>query len=317
MPAPTKTQLKYLSFIRAYTEGFGQPPSMQEIAEALKVSSPSVNGMLKTLEKNGLIEREAGAARSIEILVDRALIPAWKKKLKSNIQFWAPADASQAQLDQIMESIVSHRKAERISAKREKEVAAKIKAGESPTVYQFKISLNNFKPSIWRRIETLDVTLAELHELIQTAMGWTNSHLHMFRVADQEYADNRMVDEDLGAIDYSGVRVSDLVRQHGPKLKILYEYDFGDGWEHTIVLEKTTPLTGSAGDYPRCLKGVHACPPEDVGGVWGFSDYLDAITDPSHPSHDEMLEWSGPYDFDRFDVQETTAMMQSGLPYGM
>ncbi|MEZ6115700.1 MAG: MarR family transcriptional regulator [Pirellulaceae bacterium] len=130
MPAPTKTQLKYLSFIHAYTEGFGQPPSMQEIAEALKVSSPSVNGMLKTLEKNGLIEREAGAARSIEILVDRALIPAWKKKLKSNFQFWAPADASQAQLDQIMESIVSHRNAERISAKRQKEVEVKIKAGK-------------------------------------------------------------------------------------------------------------------------------------------------------------------------------------------
>ncbi|MEZ6115701.1 MAG: plasmid pRiA4b ORF-3 family protein [Pirellulaceae bacterium] len=166
-------------------------------------------------------------------------------------------------------------------------------------------------------METLDVTLAELHGLIQTAMGWTNSHLHMFRVADLEYADNRMVDEDLGATDYAGIRVSDLVRQHGPKLKILYEYDFGDGWEHTIVLEKITPLTGSAGDYPRCLKGVHACPPEDVGGVWGFSDFLDAISDPSHPSHDEMLEWSGPYDFDRFDVQETTAMMQRGLPYGM
>ena len=120
MPEPTKTQLRYLSFIHAYTEGFGQAPSMQEIADALKVSSPSVNGMLKSLEKKGMVEREAGTARSIEILVDPASIPVWKKRLKSNFQFWAPANASQEWLDQRMEAIIEHRKTERRRAKRHK-----------------------------------------------------------------------------------------------------------------------------------------------------------------------------------------------------
>jgi hypothetical protein len=100
-------------FIYAYTEGFGQPPSELEIAKAMKVQPPSVNGMLKTLEKKQLIRRIPNTPRSIEILVDPAMIPRWKKKMVGSFQFYAPADASQQQFDQIMENIVRHRKAER------------------------------------------------------------------------------------------------------------------------------------------------------------------------------------------------------------
>ncbi len=106
----TPVQSKYLSFIQAYTDGFGQPPSMSEIAEALKVSVPSVNGMLKSLEKKALIRREPKTARSIEILVDRSLIPPWKKKIKANFQFWAMHDANKEDLDEIMEQIIAQRR---------------------------------------------------------------------------------------------------------------------------------------------------------------------------------------------------------------
>jgi Plasmid pRiA4b ORF-3-like protein/LexA DNA binding domain len=313
MPDISKTQLRYLSFIHAYTAGFGMPPSMQEIADALKVSGPSVNSMLKSLEKKALIERQPGVARSIEILVDSKLIPAWKKKIVSSFKFWAPADASQQWLDQRTDAIIQHRQTERLKAKKQKQLAARLAPGETPTVYCFKISLMEFKPAIWRRIETLDVTLAELHDLIQTAMGWTNSHLHAFQIAGQEYVDSSSLEDDFGAIDYDGIWIGDLVREHGSKLKFQYDYDFGDGWKHTVALEKMQPLAGAVSDLPRCLAGAHECPPEDVGGVWGFADYLQAINDPSHREHEQMLDWSGPYDFEHFEINEVTERMRAGI----
>lgn len=183
-------------------------------------------------------------------------------------------------------------------------------------VYRFKITLQDTAPEIWRRIETEDVTLAQLHELIQTAMGWTNSHLHQFEIADSRHTDPRfMMDDldDLGAIDYSGVRVSDLVSEHGPELVMGYEYDFGDGWQHEIVLEEVTQPEPRV-RYPRCIDGERACPPEDVGGVYGFANYVEAITDPSHSEHDEFLEWSGPFDPTKFDAAQATRRMRKGLP---
>ena len=113
MSEVTSKQAKYLSYIHAYIEGFGQAPSMNEIAKALKVSSLSVNGMLKSLEKKGLIERKPGVARAIEVLVDPAQIPPWKKKISGSFCFWAPADASQEYLDQVSQQIIENRKAMR------------------------------------------------------------------------------------------------------------------------------------------------------------------------------------------------------------
>jgi hypothetical protein len=111
---------------------------------------------------------------------------------------------------------------------------------DNASVYRFRISLNGSNPVIWRRIETKDVTLEKLHELIQTAMGWTNSHLHQFEIADVRYTDPRFIMgdfDDFGALDYSGIRIGDLVSRIGSKLRMSYEYDFGDGWIHDVVLE--------------------------------------------------------------------------------
>ena len=103
-------------------------------------------------------------------------------------------------------------------------------------------------------------TLETLHELTQTAMGWTNSHLHQFEIGDTRYTDPRFMEhawDDFGAISYAGVRVSDLVSQHGTKLRFYYEYDFGDGWQHSIALEKVTDAEPGV-RYPRCIDGDRA-----------------------------------------------------------
>lgn len=286
----TPTQGKYLSYILAYTEGFGLPPAESEIAQALGVSPPSVNQMMKTLEKKSLICREPGVARSIEILVDPDSIPEWGKRITRTVKVWMRDEPV-------------------------KQVAAPA-AGRKGSVYQFKIVLRDTSPAIWRRIETRDATLEQLHELIQTAMGWTNSHLHQFEIGGTRYTDARFMTEDLddfGAADYSGMRVSDLVAEHGSKLRIRYEYDFGDSWEHDVVLEKVTDPEPRV-RYPRCTAGKRACPPEDVGGAYAYADYVEAITDPQHSEHEYFLEWSGPFDPAEFDAVKATRRMKKGLP---
>jgi hypothetical protein len=284
----TPKQGQYLAFIQAYTEGFGFPPAESEIAKAIKVSPPSVNQMMKTLERKNLIRRRAGVPRSIEILVPPDVIPTWKKRITSTKKVWVRVDP-----------------AERSTGRSQGKAA----------VYRFKITLKNTRPPIWRRIETKDVTLAKLHELTQTAMGWTNSHLHQFEIGDTRYTDPRFMEhafDDFGAISYAGVRVSDLVSQHGTKLRIDYEYDFGDGWQHSIVLEKVTAAEPEV-RYPRCIDGDRACPPEDVGGVWGFTDFVEAITNSDHERHEEFLEWNGPFDPTEFDAKKATRRMKEGL----
>lgn len=285
----TPKQGQYLAFILGYTEGFGFPPAESEIAKAMKVSPPSAHQMMKTLERKSLIRRRAGVSRSIEILVSPDVIPKWKKRITSTRKVWVRVDPTER------------------STGRSKGKA---------TVYRLKITLKNTRPPIWRRIETKDVTLEELHELTQTAMGWTNSHMHQFEIGDTRYTDPRFMEhalDDFGAISYAGVRVSDLVSQHGTKLRIDYEYDFGDGWQHAIVLEEVTDAEPGV-RYPRCIDGDRACPPEDVGGVWGFAEFVEAITNSNHEQHEEFLEWNGPFDPTEFDAKKATRRMKEGLP---
>lgn len=309
----TKTQGRYLSFIHAYTEGLGQPPAESEIAEAMRVQPPSVNGMLKTLVKKGLISKEPGAARSIEILVDPDSIPRWTKKLHCNLEIWAPADATQQWIDQRGDEIIQQRKAARHKAKNP---ITTQNCSDPHTVYRFKIKLRGTKPPIWRRIETHNVSLEQFHELIQIAMGWTNSHMHEFQFGETRYTHPEfLLDEmdDFGAKSYDNVSLEDLLATAGPKLKLRYDYDFGDGWEHDVVLEKIVPAETGI-DYPRCVTGKLACPPEDIGGVWGYYDFVEAISDPNHERHEEMLEWGGAYDPAEFSEEEATELMAIGLP---
>jgi hypothetical protein len=183
-------------------------------------------------------------------------------------------------------------------------------------LYQFRITLLESQPPIWRRIQVKNCTLDKLHEHIQTAMGWTNSHLHQFEIDDERYGDPELLDdgfEDFHCIDSTVTKISEIVPKDGKRFRFLYEYDFGDGWEHEVLFEGC--LRAEKGRrYPLCVEGERACPPEDVGGVWGYSEYLEALADPEHEEHDEYLEWGGPFDAENFDAEKATKAMRRGLP---
>ncbi len=160
-----------------------------------------------------------------------------------------------------------------------------------------------------------DIGLADLHWVFQVAMGWTNSHLHQFVSGRTLYG---MQDDDLGmgldldVEDENEYKLSELLRKEKDSLR--YEYDFGDGWDHKVVLEKILPDDGSI-RLPSCVKGKRACPPEDCGGIWGYEGLLETIKDPSHPEYGETLEWLGDdFDPERFDLEEVNGILAKGLP---
>jgi hypothetical protein len=170
------------------------------------------------------------------------------------------------------------------------------------TIYQIKATLNDSKPPIWRRILVADTTtLSQLHTILQTVMGWTDSHLHMYTINGQIYGDPED-DEygDMGTRNESRFKLNQLAGREGFKFR--YEYDFGDSWLHDLLVEKIMPAEEGT-RYPICVAGKRACPPEDVGGVWGFEDFLKVASDPKHPEHDEMMEWyGGTFDPERFNL---------------
>jgi prevent-host-death family protein len=163
-------------------------------------------------------------------------------------------------------------------------------------VYQFKVALMGIRPPIWRRIQVpANYTFWDLHVAIQDTMGWFDSHLHEFQVdlpssGHQERIGIPVEDFEFGEEVIPGWNhyISEYFSvEHA---KATYVYDFGDNWEHTVTLEKIVPRKKGR-QYPVCLKGKRACPPEDCGGVWGYKDLLEIISDPDHEEYDEMMEW--------------------------
>ena len=184
-------------------------------------------------------------------------------------------------------------------------------------VFQFKITLKEIKPPIWRRIQTKDCTLDKLHEHIQTAMGWTNSHLHQFEINGVRHGDPELIyegwEDEEPPINSRRLKISKIVPKDGKRFSFDYEYDFGDGWEHEVVFEGC--LRAEKGTrYPLCLEGERACPPEDVGGTGGYEEYLEAVANPKHEEHKSFMEWRGPFDPEEFDAKAATKEMRKGLP---
>jgi hypothetical protein len=182
----------------------------------------------------------------------------------------------------------------------------------SGSVYQFKVTLNNSDPPIWRRIQVRDCTLGQLHEVLQIVMGWEDSHLHQFIVRGAYYGphDPDDIDWDMEKHDEEEISISKIVKM-GRRVRFSYEYDFGDSWEHEIVFEKTLEPEPKM-KYPYCVEGKRACPPEDVGGVWGYADFLQAMADPKHKNHREMKEWiGGKFDSEKFSVDDVNKELQS------
>lgn len=173
----------------------------------------------------------------------------------------------------------------------------------NPTlVYRLRVELLEIKPLIWRRLLVpAEVRLPKLHQCLQLTMGWTNSHLHQFKVGDTHYGVPDPEWPELQMRDERQVRLCDLIGE--VQREIVYEYDFGDGWEHRIVLEQTEPANKFM-SYPLCTAGERACPPEDVGGVSGYEEFLNIIGDPKHKEHGQSLLWagSGAFDPEGFDL---------------
>lgn len=177
----------------------------------------------------------------------------------------------------------------KLPAKRKK------KDGPAPT-YQLKVGLQGAKPPIWRRLLVpADVSLARLHDVIQTAFGWHGGHLHVF---ETPLGDFGRPNQELGYRADSKATLEQVAAQANDKIQ--YRYDFGDDWLHEIVVEKVLdpdPTLSSA----RCTGGRRAAPPDDCGGVWGYGELLEILADPRHPEHRERLEWLGLDDARRFD----------------
>ena len=175
-----------------------------------------------------------------------------------------------------------------------------------PAIARLRITLDEVTPTVFRRIEVpLGLCLDDLHLVIQAAMGWENGHLYEFRSGHAAWG---ILDEDPGWRLGDGPRaahnatLAELIGQAKRK-SFKYLYDFGDDWEHTVTVEKLAEADPAA-RYPRLLAAKGACPPEDCGGPWGYADYLDAICNPAHANHREMINWRGP-GFDPDDANET------------
>lgn len=178
--------------------------------------------------------------------------------------------------------------------------------GRSNLVYQMKVTLKGVKPPIWRRIQVKgDVTLKAFHRTIQLVMGWCGGHLHEFDIRGMSYGDPM----DGPIEDEKKFRLNKF--NLGEKEKFFYVYDFGDNWQHEILVEKILPIDTGV-QYPVCLQGKRSCPPDDCGGSWGYMELLDVLKDPNHPEYEESKTWVGlHFDSENFDIEEINRVLKA------
>ena len=175
-------------------------------------------------------------------------------------------------------------------------------------IFELEIVLVEVQPPVRRRVQVPgEINLAVLHEVVQSVMGWTNSHLHEFEISGRRYGIPDSDWDEQNLVDEAKGKLFRLVEQGD---RFGYLYDFGDNGVHQLTVDKV--LAAEPGvRYPRCVAGQGACPPEDVGGPWGYDEFQAALADPTHPDHDERLEWAGgPFDPHGFDLDETDRALQ-------
>jgi hypothetical protein len=170
-------------------------------------------------------------------------------------------------------------------------------SGSTHVVVQIKVKLLGVsKPPVWRRLQLrADTHLDRLHEVIVAAFGWHGYHMHVFTSGADEFG---LPDPELGFIDERRVSLGELIGGVGDRLR--YTYDFGDDWEHEIVVEELLD-TDPEIHYPILVAAKGTCPPEDCGGPWGYAELKEILADPTHEQHQEMLDWLGLEDASAFD----------------
>lgn len=210
---------------------------------------------------------------------------------------------------QKVRDIFDRLEAERVTG--EYGLRAKRPADTADLLFQFKLTLRGIEPSIWRRIQVRDCTLGELHFHLQRAFGWDDSHMHQFVIGGDYYGPPSLGDFGMGppVTDEDDVLLSELLPQKAQRNRWEYEYDFGDCWKHEILFEGY-PTPAADLTYPVCLAGKRACPPEDCGGVWGYSDYLADRENASPEELEDLEEWWGDFDPDAFDPAEATERLR-------
>lgn len=177
-------------------------------------------------------------------------------------------------------------------------------------LFQIKVTLVDAPLPIWRRLEIpADLPLDVVHEILQVALGWFNTHLHEFESRGKRYGQMQFAEEDPKLLDETACALGDLVKKAGDRAT--YRYDFGDCWNHEIVLEKISIFNPEVLFLARCKAGKRACPPEDVGGVSGYRHFIDCIEDPESSERNELLEWIGSdFDPNSFDARNVNIQYQ-------
>ena len=175
-------------------------------------------------------------------------------------------------------------------------------------IYELKVQLQGIEPPIWRNIKVPSKThLSKLHRILQLVMGWTDSHLHLFQVGDKLYGEPS-TDWDFEVLDSQSITL-EKVFEAGIR-SFVYEYDLGDSWRHDITLVGAAQAEGK--EETVCIAGARACPPEDCGGIPGYCDLLEKISDPQHEGYEDMVEWLGrKYDPEEFDLAEVNRALRS------
>ncbi len=174
-------------------------------------------------------------------------------------------------------------------------------------VIRLRVELLEIRPPVWRRIEIrADTTFWALHVALQNALGWTDSHLHDFELPTRDTGGQTWI----GMPDFAGDDDRKIQTEYDERLdrwlhhageRFFYNYDYGDGWRHEITIEAIEPASRGT-RYPSCLAGERACPPEDVGGPYGYQEFLEALADPSHPEHESWRTWiGGDFEPERFE----------------
>jgi Plasmid pRiA4b ORF-3-like protein len=180
-------------------------------------------------------------------------------------------------------------------------------ATKTPTLVHIKVTLNDIRPAIWRRLRVPDsMDLGELSMLIQAAMGWDGGHMHAFEIGGLQYGDPEWLED---GENEDQMTIQKLMRDGISRF--CYTYDFGDNWDHTVLIEKKAPPPGSP-RAPACVGGARACPPEDCGGPPGYDGLITALAAPDKPSNRELLEWAGEdFDPEYFSQEAVNARLKS------
>jgi hypothetical protein len=177
------------------------------------------------------------------------------------------------------------------------------------SIYQLKVTLCEVELPVWRRIQVPASTyLDDLHLMLQATMGWQNCHLHSFTINGVNYGEPDPDFDEPSLQEEWHFTLRQLIRRQGRRFR--YQYDFGDDWNHEIVVERImNPEDGV--DYPVCVAGERACPPEDVGGSMGYEDFIEAIEDPDHEEHESCLTWvGGKFDPEAFNIKKINRQLR-------